>query len=53
MCILCIEWVKGKMSVKEAVSAGKELIRFSNIDENEIEHIIELINRLQIEDNYE
>lgn len=49
MCLLCIEWNKGNMTIKEAITAGKELINYAkNIDD--AEHVEELLAQIILEE---
>ncbi len=47
MCALCTEFEKGKMTIREAIAAGKEIILF---DEEEAEHVKELLEKLKLEE---
>jgi hypothetical protein len=46
MCVLCIEWEKGKMTSKEAFGAMQEIISTVS-DKN---HLIELTNKILASD---
>jgi hypothetical protein len=45
MCLLCIEWERGKLTVKEAKNALAELVIFSDNDVD-TEHLQSVANKL-------
>ena len=42
MCILCVELIKQKMSMDEASRAAGELLFFTELPEDDVEHIYKL-----------
>jgi hypothetical protein len=44
MCIICLDWEKGKMTSKEAMAAIKEVI--GNADLNKTEHLVRLAEKI-------
>ena len=47
MCILCSDYIKTKLTIKERLQAGKELVSTAN--DEEFEHIIEVLTDLRLE----
>jgi hypothetical protein len=45
MCIICLEWSKGKMTDDEALKAASEYI-ISEVDETTLSHIENLIDHI-------
>lgn len=52
MCVICIDWEKGKMTNKEALSALNEIIESDKTTADEFDHYLDLEDRiLDKEDN--
>lgn len=52
MCIVCTEWIKGKLTNEEAISAIGELINTGDDEDMEknIEHYLETIDKIADQD---
>lgn len=45
MCIICLDWQKGKLTNKEAIRNAWEITRFGDLTDEEIDHYKEVMSR--------
>jgi len=53
MCLICIEWEKGKMTKEEVLFALREFISIPDISTEELRHYIDLAEKAEEKDKPE